>query len=93
MRKQKGSSNRRKQLIRVNAVYKKTTNRRNDFLHKLSRYYVDNYHIIGREKLSIKGLVQIACNARNIADASWGRFFNMLEYKAENACSLVVSPP
>ena len=93
MKKQKHSKNRLKQRVRVAAVHEKISNARNDFLHKLSRHYVDGYDVIGMEGLRIQSLMRGIPNARNMADASWGRFFNMLEYKAENACSLVVEVP
>ncbi len=91
-RRQKGSHNRKKQKRIVAKVHERTENRREDFLHKLSRYYVDNYDIIALEDLSIAGLVQISNTgmAKAILDASWGKFANYTAYKAENAGKLVV---
>lgn len=42
-RKGKGSKNYEKQRIKVARVHEKIENQRNDFRHKLSRHYVDNY--------------------------------------------------
>jgi len=92
-RKHRGSKNRIKQRVRVARVHERITNRRNNFLHKLSRDYVNNYDLIGRENLQVQNLMQGISNARNMADASWGRFFNMLGYKAETACTLVIEVP
>jgi putative transposase len=86
-RKARGGHNRKKQKGIVAKVHERTENRREDFLHKLSRYYVDNYDIIALEDLSIAGLVQISNTgmAKAILDASWGKFANFISYKAENA--------
>ncbi len=86
-RKKKGSHNRKKQKRIVAKVHERTDNRREDFLHKSSRYYIDNYDIIALEDLSIAGLVQISNSgmAKAMLDASWGKFANYVSYKAEKA--------
>ena len=89
-KKKKKSKNRMKQRIKVARIHEKITNQRGDFLHKLSRYYVNNYGYIAIEDLNIKGLIGISYNARNIMDASWLRFIQMLCYKAESAGCIVV---
>ena len=53
-KKKKDSKNRNKQRIIVARVYEKITNQRDDFLHKLSKYYVNNYGFIAVEDLQIK---------------------------------------
>jgi len=89
-RKQKGSRNREKQRIKLAKAYEKLVNQRNDFLHKLSRFYVNNYDLIAVEDLNIKGMVRNHNLAGKILDASWGKFLQMLAYKAENAGKLVL---
>ena len=86
-RKKKGSHNRRRQRIRVALVHERVELCRNDFLHKLSRYYVNRYDLIAVEDLNIKGLIEInGCSMRKlILDASWGKFVNFCGYKAESA--------
>jgi len=89
-RKKKKSSNYNKQRIKVARVHEQITNHRIDFLHKLSRSYIDNYDMIAVENLNIKNLVRNHHLARSISDVSWSAFDNMLSYKAENANKTVV---
>ncbi len=86
-RKARGSHNRKKQRRIVAKVHETIDNRRNDFLHKISRYYVDNYDLIALEDLRISELVQKSNTgmAKAMLDASWGKFANYVLYKAENA--------
>jgi putative transposase len=63
-------------------------NQRSDFLHKLSRMYVNEYDIICVEYLDVKGLIEIGNSKgthRNIHDATWSKFMFMLLYKAQRA--------
>ena len=71
-RKEKGSSNFEKQRKRVAKVHEKIKNARKDFLHKLSRYLVDNYDLITFEDLNIPALVENNRLAKLILDAGWG---------------------
>lgn len=88
-RKEKGSNKYKKQKKKVAIVHEKIVNQREDFLHKLSRYYVDNYDFISVEDLNIKNMVRSHL-AKWINDASWNRFMQFLSYKAENAGKVVV---
>ncbi len=85
-RKKKGSKNRLKAKKSLNRIYEKLTNQRNDFLHKTSTDLIKQCKIIVVEDLNIKGMMmQKYFNAKNIADSSWAKFIQMLEYKAENS--------
>jgi len=89
-RKKKRSKNRGKQRIKAARIHEKVINQRNDFLHKLSRYYVNTYGLIAVEDLNIQGLIKLSYNARNMMDASWSTFVQMLCCKAESAGCTVV---
>jgi len=89
-RKKKDSRNREKQRIRLARVFEKLVDQRNDFLHKLSRFYVNNYDLIAVENLNIKSMVRNHRLAGKILDASWGKFLQILHCKAERAGGVVV---
>jgi putative transposase len=87
-KKVKGSKNWSKAKLKLIKVYDKLNNQKNDFLHKLSRYYVNNYDKIVLEDLSIKSMVENRiCKTlnRHILDSSWRKFVSLLLYKAEGA--------
>lgn len=87
-RKVKGSNNWSKTKLKLIKVYDKLNNQKNDFLHKLSRYYVNNYDKIILEDLNIRSMIKNRkCKTlnRHILDSSWRKFVNLLLYKAEGA--------
>jgi len=88
-RKIKGSNSRRKARFQVAKIHEKIANARDDFIHKLSTKFIKENNFIAIEKLNIKNLIGISYNAKNIADASWGKLFCYLHYKAENAGCVV----
>lgn len=61
------------------------------FLHKLSRFYVNNYDVMYVEDLTIRNMVRKGGDrAKRILDASWGKFIQLLSYKAARAGRRVV---
>ena len=84
-RKVKGSSNRRKARLRLSRLHEKIANQRKDFLHKESRRIADGYGLIGVEDLRISNMLRNHDLAKHISDASWGKFLQMIGYKAESA--------
>lgn len=94
-RKKRGSNNRIKARINLEKLYLKINNTRDDFLHKLTTRLVKECRIIFMEDLNIKQMSQQKYfNARNIMDASFGKFAQLLTYKAESAgCQIIKVNP
>ena len=82
-RKQKGSNSRAKAKLQVALTHEKVANKRNDFLHKASAMIVNKYDTIGLEDLNVNGMVKNSKLSQAISDASWGKFVELVKYKAE----------
>ena len=82
-RKTKGSSNREKARKKLAIQYEKVTNRRNDFLEKVTCYLVSTYDTICLETLSAKNMMKNHHLAQALSDISIGRFNQLIEQKAE----------
>lgn len=75
----KGKSTKKKLAI----LHEKVVNRRNDFLHKVTKKLISDNQTIAIENLNVKGMIQNHKLAQAIQDVSWGRFETLLNYKAE----------
>jgi len=92
-RRVKGSNSRKQARVLVAKVHEKIKSQRNDFLHKVANQYVSQYGSIFIEDLDIKGMVGNHHLSKSIVDASWGKFFKLLSYKAEEAGRMVIKVP
>ena len=88
-RKVKGSNNYKKQKLKLNKVYIKIKNIRNDHLHKVSRLVVNKYDLIVFEDLNIKNMIKTNYLSKAIYDVSWNKLVNFTTYKAEEAGKIV----
>ena len=82
-RKKKGSNSRAKQKLVVQKLHQKITRVRKDFLHKLSKRFVDEYGLIAVENLKVSNMIKFGYLGKHIADVSWATFFEQLEYKSK----------
>ena len=87
-RSKKESHNREKIRVTLSRVYEKVTNRRKDFLQKLSTKLVNAYDAIAIEDLDLQSMAKRKRGGRfsfgkSILDNGWAMFTQMLEYKLE----------
>lgn len=83
LHKTKGSKNRDKARRKLALAHEQVTNRRNDFLHKVTSYLVNNYDTICLEDLNVKGMIKNHHLAQSLSDIAIGTFNILLEYKAK----------
>lgn len=82
-RKKKGSRQFENQKLKVAKIQEKIANCRSDFMHKLSKELVDGNSVIYVEDLDVKNMKSYHSLNREIRDASWSAFVNMLAYKGK----------
>lgn len=80
-RKKKGSNNFWKQVKVLQRLHFKVSETRKDFLHKISTRLAAENGTIFREDLKVKEMVKNRNLSKAIQDVSWGKFFELLEYK------------
>ncbi|PYB67908.1 hypothetical protein DMB44_06705, partial [Thermoplasma sp. Kam2015] len=82
-RKQNGSKDRRKQILRLQKEYKKLRDMREDFLDKISTAIAKRYDTIVIEDLNVHGMMQNHRISKSISDVSFYSFKQKLEWKSE----------
>ena len=90
------SNNYRKHQKKIAKMWLKIANVRNDYLHKITTAIAKNHGLVAVENLKIKNLTKSAKGTidnpghnvkaksglnKSILSQSWGRFFELLEYK------------
>jgi putative transposase len=89
-RRKRGSHRRRKAVRRLAKRHDKVARVRRDFHHKTALDLVRRFDVIAVENLNIKGLAQMAL-AKQVHDAGWAQFTNIIRAKAESAGREVVA--
>lgn len=82
-KKNKGSSSRRRARIKLAVQHQKLSNKRMDYLHKVSSEIVKNHDFISVEDLAVKNLMKNHHLAQSFSDVALGSFYSMLEYKCK----------
>jgi len=91
-RKQKESKNHAKAVLRLARLHRRIRNIRRDFLHKITTWLAKTRPAIVVEELSVRGLMG-GWHSRSVADAGWGTFRRMLEYKTSWYGSRLIMAP
>jgi putative transposase len=87
-RGKRGSKGRRKAVALLQRAHAKVRHQRRDFHHQTARRLLDTYSVIYVEALTIKGLAG-GMLAREVNDAGWGQFLQILRDKAAEAGRVV----
>ncbi|WP_433199655.1 RNA-guided endonuclease InsQ/TnpB family protein [Dactylosporangium sp. CS-047395] len=80
-RKQRGSQNRAKAVVKVARMHARVADTRRDWQHKLSTAIIRDNQAVYVEDLCVVGLGRTRL-ARSVHDAAWASFTAMLQYKA-----------
>ena len=81
---EKGSSNYRKQKLRVGKLHQKVARQRLDFCHKRSREIANSYDAVCVEDLNLRAMSQTLTLGKSTMDNGFGTFREFLKYKLED---------
>lgn len=79
----KGTPERASALKVVEHIHERVSNKREDFVQKVSLSLVRAYDLITFEDLNVKVMTKNHCLAKHIADAAWSKLITTTTYKAE----------
>lgn len=79
----KGSNRHEAMRLKIARQYRKITNMRIDFLHKLTTDLVRRCDTICLENLNVDGMMKNHNLAKSIQSASWGEFVRQIRYKSD----------
>lgn len=82
-KKVKGSNNRKKAVRKLAVLHEKVTNKRNDFLHKVTAKLVSEHDTLCLETLKAFNMIKNHKLAQALSDISIGKFNEIIEYKAK----------
>ncbi len=85
-----GSANYWQQKHRIGKLHEKAANRRNDFLHKLSRKVSDSFDAVVVEDINLQHMSQALNFGKAVYDNGYGRLRNMLLYKLNEQGKVLV---
>ena len=82
-RKEKGSNNRKKAVLKLARQHRRVAAIRSDAIHKITTYLAQNHSQIVIEDLNVVGLLSNHKLAGAISDCSFGEFRRQLDYKCQ----------
>lgn len=77
----KYNGNRTRQKLAL--IHEKVANQRSNFLHQITKKLVVENQTIALEDLNVSGMMKNHKLAQSIQDVSWGKFGELINYKAE----------
>ena len=89
-RMQYGSSNYYKGLHKVGKLSEKATNRRKDFLHKLSHKVANNFDAVVVEDINLQDMARALNFGKSVYDNGYGMLREMLAYKLDDKGKVLV---
>ena len=92
-RAEQGSRNCQKRRKQLAVRYEHLRNQRHGFLHRLTTHLVRQYDVICLESLNISDMKKERKRSRQISDAAWRQFKNLLRYKAAWNGKVIIDVP